>query len=97
MSRATNSFENIRAIAEDSDANQKTDRLRASIAANIEVLADALKDSVPTAEVEKAIFELQADYPPTEVLNVVELALCNIATRSQRMQRVDLPRGRSAG
>ena len=78
MSRATNSFENIRAIAEDSDASQKTDRLRASIASHIEVLADALKDSVTTAEVEKAIFELQADYPPTEVLNVVELALCNL-------------------
>ena len=75
MSRATNSFEHIRAIVEDTDAAQKTDRLRASIASSVEVLAAALNESVTAAEIEKAVFELQSAHPPTEVLNVVELAL----------------------
>ena len=46
MSRATNSFEHIRAIVEDTDAAQKTDRLRASIASSVEVLAAALNESL---------------------------------------------------
>ena len=55
MSRATNSFDHIRVTAEDADAHQKSDTLRASITNIIEVLAEALEGTIAQDEVERAI------------------------------------------
>ena len=59
MSRATNSFDHIRVTAEDTDAHQKSDTLRASITNIIEVLAEALEGTIAQDEVERAITALQ--------------------------------------
>ena len=78
MSRATNSFDHIRVTAEDADAHQKSDTLRASITNIIEVLAEALEGTIAQDEVERAITALQMDNPPTLVLNEVEVAMCDL-------------------
>ena len=78
MSRASNSFDHIRVTAEDADAHQKSDTLRASITNIIEVLAEALEGTIAQDEVERAITALQMDNPPTLVLNEVEVAMCDL-------------------
>ena len=78
MSRATNSFNQIKANAEGGDANQRSDALRVAIADAITVLATALDGSVPLEEVEKAVFSLQQQHPPTLMLSEVEVTLCSM-------------------
>jgi len=78
MSRATNSFHHIKAHAEGVDANQRSDALRVAIADAITVLATALDGSVALEEIEKAVFNLQQQHPPTLMLSEVEVALCSM-------------------
>ena len=75
MSRATNSFEHLRAATESADASVKTDELRASVKAQLAVLADALDGSVAAIDVEKALSELHFHHPPSAVLSEIEIAL----------------------
>jgi hypothetical protein len=73
-----NSFNQIKANAEGGDANQRSDALRVAIADAITVLATALDGSVPLEEVEKAVFSLQQQHPPTLMLSEVEVTLCSM-------------------
>ena len=75
MSRATNSFEHLRAATESADANVKAEELRAAVKTQLAVLSDALDGSVAAIDVEKALSELHFHHPPTAVLNEVEIAL----------------------
>eukprot|EP01047_Picozoa_sp_COSAG01_P079215 COSAG01_NODE_14937_length_1393_cov_2.221793_2_plen_60_part_01 len=58
MSRATNSFEHLRAATESADANVKAEELRAAVKTQLAVLSDALDGSVAAIDVEKALSEL---------------------------------------
>jgi hypothetical protein len=53
------------------DANQRSDALRVAIADAITVLATALDGSVALEEIEKAVFNLQQQHPPTLMLSEV--------------------------
>ena len=78
MSRATNSFDHIKANAEGVDTNQRSESLRTAITDAITVLATALNGSVALEDVEKAVFELTEQHPPTLMLSEVEVKLCDM-------------------
>ena len=62
MSRATNSFDHIRANAEGVDTTHRSESLRTAIADAITILAADLNGSVAFEDVvEKAVFELMEE------------------------------------
>ena len=77
MSRATNSFDHIRANAEGVDTTHRSESLRTAIADAITILVAALNGSVAFEDVEKAVFELMEEHPPTLMLSEVEVKLCD--------------------
>eukprot|EP01047_Picozoa_sp_COSAG01_P009436 COSAG01_NODE_387_length_17738_cov_14.410171_12_plen_206_part_00 len=78
MSRATNSFHHIRANAAGADASKQSDALRVAISGAITVLAKALDGSVALEDIEKAVFDLTEQHPPTLMFSEVEVELCSM-------------------
>ena len=78
MSRATNSFHHIRANAAGADASKQSDALRVAISGAITVLTKALDGSVALEDIEKAVFDLIEQHPPTLMFSEVEVELCSM-------------------
>ena len=63
--------------AEGVDTTHRSESLRTAIADAITILAAALNGSVAFEDVEKAVFELMEEHPPTLMLSEVEVKLCD--------------------